>query len=485
MHQQSVSAQKKAKNLAKILIRTTVAGVLISALTSQASAQSLPANVTLESIVSAGLTQPIVARFPKDGSGRMFILEKGGALKIFKNGALNAAPFLTNSASTSCNWAGSARTTGFSSTSEQGLLGLAFDPNFVNNRRIFLHYNDVNQDTVIAKVLASAVNPDLFEANSCEILLRIDQPFGNHKGGSINFAADGLLYIGMGDGGSGGDPCRRSQTVLPGQLAQFDTDASCQTDANFTSYGPGNNNSRALLGKFLRIDVNGTSAAPHGLCGVPAAQAALFSAPSSNSTIVGQCPEMFAYGIRNPWQWNFDRNTGDLVIGDVGQSTQEEIHVLKRDAAGQLQSGLNFGWNCWEGVFNHSTSAPFCGALALAQTHDPVINLPRSQATSITGGTVYRGPIAGLRGQYVFADFSGGNFFLAQPGNLSAGGTVQADWPYIVRTAANFAAPTPSIGTFTSFTEDTQGNLYVVDAGGQIFKFTDNDSLFYDGAEPF
>lgn len=277
------------------------------------------------------------------GDTRLFIVEQGGLIKILNaNGTVNATPFL-NIASL------------ISSGGERGLLGLAFHPNYVANGYFFVNYTNTSGNTVIARYTVSA-NPDI--ANTTEtILLTITQPYSNHNGGSIKFGPDGYLYIGMGDGGSGGDPGNRAQNI--------------------------NEN----LGKMLRINVN-SSVPPY------------YTIPAGNPYvgIVGN-DEIWALGLRNPWKFSFNRINGDLWIADVGQNAVEEIDKVTNPPT----SGLNFGWRCYEGNSTYNTS----GCLSASNYTFPFAQYARSGgACSVTGGYVYTGSIyPNFQNKYFFTDY--------------------------------------------------------------------------------
>jgi Glucose / Sorbosone dehydrogenase len=266
-------------------------------------------------------------------------------------------------------------------------------------------------------------------------------------------------------------------------------DPACLVDTAFTGVG-GNADSRALLGKMLRIDVNTTTPAGHGLCGVLSTNAALFGVPAANTWATqptAKCPEIFAYGLRNPWRFSFDRSTGDLLIGDVGQNVIEEIDIHKRDATNGLISGVNYGWNCWEGETNFSSGGP-CSGLALSSTHDPVFTYTHTgtiTARSVTGGYRYRGPIASMTGLYVSADEVIDAIFLSNPAAITAPGTVQANWSTSQFASTDFGLAS-AIPNISSFGEDEVGNLYVVGYGnGTIYRFntTITDNVFANGFE--
>ena len=277
------------------------------------------------------------------GDERLFLVQQAGAIKIINpDGSVNPTNFLSLPSSVV-----------LSSGNEQGLLGLAFHPNYAQNGFFYVNYTRSGDgDTVIARYSVSANNPNVADATSGTVLLTVDQPFSNHNGGSIKFGPDGYLYIGMGDGGSGNDPGNRAQNI--------------------------NDN----LGKMLRIDVDGP--APYGI-------------PANNPYVgVTGNDEIWAIGLRNPWKFSFDRSTGELWIADVGQSAAEEINRVNGSTA-----GINYGWKCYEGTIER----PNCPVNGVVYTM-PLVNIPRSQGVcSITGGYVYRGTTyPNFIGKYFFTD---------------------------------------------------------------------------------
>jgi glucose/arabinose dehydrogenase len=352
-----------------------------------------PVPVALQE-VAAGLAFPLYLTAPP-GDPRLFIVEKGGAIRIVKDGSLLPAPFLDLSSRVSGG-------------AEQGLLGLAFDPAYAANGRFVVHYTDVSGNTTIAAYRVSADNPDLADPASEAVLLTVEQPFPNHNGGQILFGPDGMLYIGLGDGGGGGDPGGRGQSL---------------TD---------------LLGDILRVDVaSGTS----------------YTVPPDNP-FVGQAdarPEVWSYGLRNPWRFSFDAATGDLYIADVGQNAWEEVDVVS--AAAGAGRGANFGWSVTEG--RHCYASASCDTTGFTL---PVLEYSHSSGCSISGGYVYRGAaIPALQGHYFYADYCSGwvRSFRLQDG--------QAAEPYQWPTLAPGGA-VPSLG------QDAAGELYVLNAGGQVFR---------------
>jgi glucose/arabinose dehydrogenase len=265
------------------------------------------------------------------------VVEKVGRIRIIQGGVLLDTPFLDISGRVG------------SSSNEQGLLGLAFHPGYIENGRFFVNYTDRNGNTIIARYRVSE-EPSRADPGSETVLLRVDQPYPNHNGGVLAFGPDGYLYAGLGDGGAAGDPFGNAQ--------KLDT----------------------RLGKILRLDVN--SADPYA---IPA------SNPFGN--------EIWAYGLRNPWRLSFDRLTGDLFIADVGQNQWEEIDFLPAGASGDL----NFGWDYFEGTH------PFEGTPPQGpQFIPPIAEYDHGQGCSVTGGYVYRGTLPGWQGIYLYADYCQG-----------------------------------------------------------------------------
>lgn len=343
--------------------------------------------------VAAGLSSPLYLTAPA-GDPRLFIVEKTGRIRIVKDGVLLEAPFLDLSA-----WV--------SAGSEQGLLGLAFDPEYATNGRFVIHYTDLPGNTVLSRFQVST-DPDVADPVSEQLILGVVQPFFNHNGGQVAFGPDGFLYLGLGDGGGGGDPLGNGQDLSD------------------------------LLGSILRIDVR---------AGDP------YTVPADNPFVGSPValPEIWSYGLRNPWRFSFDRANGDLYIGDVGEVQREEIDVsTAADGAGR---GVNYGWNVMEGFQCFQVSG--CDRTGLTL---PVLEYSHQEGCSITGGYVYRGSaIPDLQGHYFYADFCQGWVRSLR----YAGGAVtdQASWPTLI----------PG-GPILSFGEDSAGELYILQAGGGVFK---------------
>jgi glucose/arabinose dehydrogenase len=317
-----------------------------------------------------------------DGSGRLFVIEKAGRIRILENDQLLETPFLDITDRVGSNG------------NEQGLLGLAFHPAYQENGRFFVNYTDTRGDTVIARFQVSD-DPNVVDPNSEVPLFGYDQPFPNHNGGAMVFGPDGYLYIGSGDGGSQGDPNGNAQ------------------------------NTGTMLGKILRVDVD--SAEPYAV-------------PSDNP--FGN--EVWAYGLRNPWRLSFDRSTGDLYIGDVGQGNWEEIDFLPAGSPG----GANFGWDHREGAHDYEGGGPE-GMI------DPVAEYSHPEGgCSVTGGYVYRGSLPEWNGIYIYADYCTGLIW----------GLIQVDGGW--QTQLLFDVDV----TITSFGQDENGEVYLLSDNGGVFR---------------
>lgn len=340
---------------------------------------------------------------PAGDSARLFIVEQGGLIRIFNRttSSLLATPFLNLSSL-------------LSTDGERGLLGMAFDPQYIANRRFYVFYTNNVGDIVIAQYLRNATNANIADTFPATILLTVEHSaFSNHNGGMVAFGPDGCLYAGIGDEGSGGDPNNNGQNPF------------------------------SLLGKLLRL--NPDTGAPCGNVII-------------NPFLLGDgAQQVWSLGLRNPWRFSFDRQTGDLYIGDVGQNVREEINVSPVPNAGR---GLNYGWRLMEGTlcFNPSNNCN-SGNLTL-----PEIDYPHlSGACSVTGGYVYRGSALRARnGTYFYADYCAGfvRSFRYQNGQP----TEQTEWPLL----------SPMGGSITSFGEDAEGELYITTQGGGLFKFIPN-----------
>lgn len=372
------------------------------------------AAVSLKRIAS-GFNQPLYATSPSSDSSRLFVLEKNsGAIKIVltTSGQVLNQPFLSVER--------------LSNQGERGLLGLAFSPDYESSGAFYVSLTNSNGDSEIRRYRSSS-NPDLADSASEEVLLTIPQFATNHNGSWIGFGPDGYLYISSGDGGGGNDPQQNGQDLT------------------------------TLLGAMLRIDVSGDD--------FPNDDNRNYRIPSSNPFIgvsvndAAARPEIWAYGLRNPWRVSFDRDTGDLLIADVGQGAREEVNF---QFAGS-QGGENYGWRLREG----DIQTPSVGGARPADNVEPIYAYPRTGSVfsgrSITGGYRYRGPITELRGSYFFADFANGQIWSLRPS--STGFTDLIYWSDRLKTDQG------DVNNVASFGEDALGNLYVVDFDGDVFKF--------------
>ena len=381
-------------------------------------AQSARGDVTLQPLIS-GLSAPVDIANAGDGSGRLFIVEQSGKIRIVQNGTLLATPFLDIQSLVN-------------SGGERGLLGLAFHPQYAANGRFFVFYTTkplnglADGDVVIARYQRSAVDANLADANSGQVILSVPHStFSNHNGGALRFGPDGYLYIGVGDGGSGGDPNNNGQ------------------------------NRNTLLAKILRIDINATT----------------YAIPPTNPfvTVPGARPEIWAYGLRNPFRFSFDRVTGDFYIGDVGQDAREEVN---RQAAGSA-GGANYGWRIFEGLscFNSPTLPPNC-TTPPADYVSPIFDYPHVGSASITGGYVYRGASTpDLLGKYIFADFVQSKIWFS-PGDAGA----------------NFTQLSSLSQQVSTFGESESGELYLANySTGIVYSFSSStdttpDAFTFAGA---
>ncbi len=295
-------------------------------------------------LVAGGLRRPTDMADLKDGSGRLLVLEQPGLIRVIADGQLQERPYLDLTDRVGAN------------SSEQGLLGIALDPDFAENGIFYLNYTDKNGHTVVSRFRRTA-DGQSGDAQSEQVLLFVEQPYANHNGGDLEFGPDGYLYIGLGDGGSAGDPQRLAQNNL------------------------------SLLGKMLRIDVRGQN---------------LYAIPPDNPFADGNGgrQEIWANGLRNPWRYTFDRLTGDLYIADVGQNKFEEINFVPAGSP----PGLNFGWHFREASHPFADTPP-----EGLQLFDPVHEYGRNDGCSVTGGYVYRGSqLPEFYGIYLFGDYCNG-----------------------------------------------------------------------------
>jgi glucose/arabinose dehydrogenase len=346
--------------------------------------------------LASGLASPTSVTSPP-GDARLFVVQQTGEIRIVKDGQVLPTPFAD---------LGKLVTAG----GEQGLLGLAFHPDFAKNGRLFVYYTARSRHEQVWELHATPGADTI--SGSRTLLVDMADPFPNHNGGDLEFGPDGYLYIGTGDGGSAGDPGARSQ------------------------------NTKVPLGKLLRIDVDRhPSGSPYG---IPADNP--FARNGRGLQVV------YAWGLRNPWRFSFDRKTGALWIGDVGQNAWEEVdHVAKGKGL-----AANFGWSHFEGTHLFDASHPLTSEGHMVS---PVAQYPHSLGCSITGGYVYRGPsIPALDGRYVYADYCSSRMWTLAPGSKT---------PSDVTTLSNAGG----LKTPVSFGEGSDGSLYVLSAQGELYRF--------------
>jgi len=333
-------------------------------------------------LIASGLNRPVDVQSAFDGSGRLFIIEKYGIIRVYENDQLLEQPFLNIDDRVNDD------------SNEMGLLGLAFHPDYEQNGFFYVNYTGRGGNTFISRFQAGG---NVADAGSESILLKVNQPYPNHNGGAVVFGPDGYLYLGLGDGGAGGDPHKNGQ------------------------------NTTSLLGKILRIDVN--SGGP-------------YSIPSDNP--FGN--EVWAYGLRNPWRLSFDRSTGDLWIGDVGQGDWEEIDYLPAGSPG----GANFGWSIMEG--NHGYDGQTQPGLLL-----PAAEYSHSSGgCSVTGGYVYRGAMPEWNGIYLYGDYCSGYVW----GLILSEGQWQSQLLFETNVR------------ITSFGQDESGEIFFASDAGGVYVLT-------------
>jgi hypothetical protein len=336
--------------------------------------------------IVSGLVSPVHLTSPA-GDARLFVVDQPGVIYVVRNGTRLATPFLDISDDV-----------GFGD--ERGLFSMAFDPEYESTGLFWVNYTDNAGDTRVERYRVSA-DPDVADAGSAELVLHVDQPDFNHNGGQIAFGPDGMLYVGMGDGGGSGDPQNHGQNLS------------------------------TLLGALLRIDA-GTLA---------------YAIPSDNpfAGSVDERPEIWGYGLRNPWRFSFDHVAGDIYIGDVGQGQWEEINAVAVDDA-----PLNHGWRIMEGT--HCFNATSCSQTGLTL---PVHEYSHDEGCSVIGGYVYRGEdLAGLQGHYFYSDYCAG--FLRSFRVAGGSATEHREWDV------------GALGNVLSFGEDSEGEMYVLTSGGRV-----------------
>ena len=344
-------------------------------------------------VVAAGFSNPIHLTAPT-GDARLFVVEQGGVIKIIANGQVLGGPFLDISSLVQ-------------SGGERGLFSMAFHPQYDTNGYFYVNYTDNGGDSRIVRYTVSG-DPNVADPNSAKLILSLAQPAGNHNGGQVAFGADGMLYIGFGDGGGGGDPQGHGQNI------------------------------NTLLGSLLRIDVDGGD--PYAVPG--------------NNPFVGQAgaDEIWAYGLRNPWRFSFDRVADFLYVADVGQNDWEEVN-----AVASTQAGVNYGWNTMEAM--HCYNAASCNSSGLTP---PVLEYSNAGGNcSVTGGYVYRGDaMTDVQGHYFYSDYCGGflRSFKFSVGSL----TDDVEWGV------------GDVGRVLSFGEDASGELYVLSNNGNVYRLVES-----------
>ena len=341
-------------------------------------------------VITSGLSSPVDVVNAGDASNRFFIVERGGTIKTYDASFNLLGNFLT--------------VTGIVSGGEQGLLSMAFHPDYETNRYFFVHYTNTAGNVEIARYQTQAGNPNAADPSSKTVILTIEKPiaFTNHNGGKLNFGPDGHLYFAAGDGGGGGDT------------------------RNFAQRGD------SLLGKMIRINVNNFITPPY------------YTIPADNPfvTAADTLHAIWAFGLRNPWRWSFDRSTGDMWIADVGQGGREEINFRASGATG----GINYGWRCYEGDIAYNTA----GCAPSASYISPIFAYPHDNTTggfAVTGGYVYRGTqFPTLAGYYICADYISDNVWIIRPGGGGWEVTQQGGLP----------------GGIAAFGEAENGELYAL-----------------------
>lgn len=382
---------------------SVIAFAVIALVTSAGSARTYGAT-TIQ--VATGLDRPIYVTAPADDIDRLFIVEQHtGQIKILdlNTTLINSTPFLDIN--------------GLSTGNEQGLLGMAFHPEYAVNGYFYVNFTDSGGTTNIRRYQVSASDPSIADPGSALTIMTYSQPFSNHNGGWVGFAPDGYLYIFSGDGGSSNDPGNRAQDITSQRL-----------------------------GKILRIDVDGGSP---------------YAVPVSNPFVgITGDDEIWAYGLRNPWRPSFDRLTGDLYIADVGQNAREEVNFQPASSTG----GQNYGWRVMEGTrCNISGDALPCDDPSFTPpVHEYSHGGAPNGGHSITGGYVYRGPINELQGVYFFADYVSDQIW-----SFRYDGANKTEF---TNRTTELDPVGHTINSISSFGEDALGNLYIVDLGGDVYK---------------
>ncbi|MEO6206664.1 MAG: PQQ-dependent sugar dehydrogenase [Candidatus Limnocylindrales bacterium] len=390
------AARHRPSSRAAVLVLVALVASIASISVSVPASGAADFTITLSRRTSHTFSTPTQVTNAHDGTDRLFVVEQRGSIRVVKDGLVQAGYFLDIRPRVEAG-------------GERGLLGVAFHPNFKTNRRLFAYYTRPGGDIVVSRFTANLARTRVSAETIRPVLLIEHSAASNHNGGSMAFGPDGFLYLGVGDGGGGGDP---------------------ENDAQ--------NNERNLLGKILRIDVDGTGAGPYDRYSIPRTNPFAGAVSGRN--------EIWAYGLRNPWRISFDRGTGALFIADVGQSRWEEVN---REPAGS-PGGRNYGWNVMEGSACYNARS-----CSLAGDTLPVARYSHDDGGAITGGHVYRGPSqTRLTGSYVFADYCSGKIWTLPEGGDTADLVLRAD------TTQNI----------TSFGENEAGELFAVSANGHLHR---------------
>ena len=347
-------------------------------------------------LVASQLSAPVFATSPPGDTLRLFVVQQGGLVRVLRRDTLLTTPFLDLRGKIDAG-------------GEEGLLGLAFHPQYAANGRFYVYFTDTNSNIRIVRYLVSA-DSNVADSLSADTVLAVAHPGQtNHNGGQLTFGPDGMLYAGLGDGGGGGDPNGNGQ------------------------------DRHALLGKLLRLDVNGASG---------------YTIPGNNPFVgdTSAAPEIWALGLRNPWRFSFDRQGGNLYIGDVGQGAWEEVDVQPAASAG----GVNYGWNVMEGRHCYPPGTNTCTQTGLTL---PVVEYDHPTGCSITGGYVYRGTrVPLLSGQYLYSDYC---THFVRSFVYSGGVAAQPrDWSDYLDPGSNVS----------SFAQDQRGELYILTLGGSLYR---------------
>ena len=421
------------------------AAMLVWNLVTTPASAGIPADLTLTPYITSGITEPVAIRSPGDGSGRMFIVERGGALRVVANGQLLSTPYYTRSVDTG--------------DVERGLLGLAFDPNFESNGTLYIVYTASGASGEILRRLV-ATNPaaNVFSGTDTEIM-HIPL-FYNHNGGDIHFGPDNYLYWSTGSGTGSFDPENLAQDLW-------------KRDIGGTTY--------YLMGKVLRIDVRTPDpSAAANMCGAEPGQPAQYSIPSDNpyADASQACGEIWLFGFRNPWRFSIDRLNGNLFIGDVGEGSYEEIDMYPSPGAPPPPNNRNYGYPACEGDHHGRPAGSGSNCPAETGTVGPIMQYAHEDSRcSISGGVRYRGPITGLQGNYVFADACTSEIFIGTQSGSA--------WTYEVFDGGI----APGYGTVSAFGEGEDGTLYAVNhQAGEILRFDGDevviDEIFANGFDP-